>query len=278
MPFFVILILSAISCFSFAQQVDNNEYQRKELNLTEFQRKNIKSISVVAPEWKGYTHKDGSGLYWDIIRAIYEPIGIKVKTRIVPWNRAIKMVSKYRTYNAIVGEYDDTEEPVIFPKYPIDVEFMVLLSKNSFGAVWEDMSSLSNKKVAWFKDYELIVESKRDFELFEFRTIEEGIEMLKSGQVDFIINDRDSTEQAMLKNKLVSNDYTINKMPFGKNIFTAFSDNILSREFINIYNRRIPKLVANGQLASIYEKWKTGKMPKMVANLAKDNSQKIASQ
>ncbi len=278
MRLFVILILSAISFLSLAQQAVNNEYQRKELNLTEFQRNNIKSISVVAPLWEGYTHKDGSGLYWDIMRAIYEPKGIKVKTRIVPWNRAIKMVSKYRTYNAIVGEYDDTEESVIFPKYPIDVEYMVLLSKNSFGNVWKDLSSLSHKKIAWFKDYELIVESKRDFELFEFRTMKEGIEMLNSGQVDFIINDRDSTEQAMLKNKLDNNNYTVNEMPFGKNIFTAFSDDILSRELINIYNKRIPKLVASGKLAAIYEKWDSGEMPEMVANLAKTPLQNIASQ
>ncbi len=267
-----ILLLSVISLTSTAQDAleqttPKQEYQRQALSLTEFQRKNIKSISVVAPEWQGYTHKDGSGLYWDIMRAIYEPQGIKVKTRIVPWNRAIKMVSIYRTYNAIVGEYSDSAEAVIFPKYPIDVEYMVTLSKNSFAHTWKDATSLTHKRVAWFKDYELIDPKDRDFELLEFRTLKEGIEMLKSGKVDFIVNDRDSTEQAMRTQGLSEREFTLNEMPFGRDIFTAFSDDILSRELINIYNERIPKLVASGKLAAIYEKWNSGEMPKALSEL-----------
>ncbi len=268
MRIIAVLVLSIFSCLSLAQQGADNEYQRKVFKLTDFQRNNIKSISVVAPLWEGYTHKDGSGLYWDIMRAIYEPAGIKVKTRIVPWNRAIKMVSIYRTYNAIVGEYSDSAEAVIFPKYPIDVEYMVTLSKKSFGHDFKDASSLTNKRVAWFKDYELINEKDRDFELVEFRTIAEGIEMLKSGKIDFILNDRDSTEQGMLTQQLNSDDYALNEMPFGRDIFTAFSDDILSRELIKIYNERIPKLVANGKLAAIYKKWDSGEMPKVLTELA----------
>jgi len=267
MGYIFAFVLSAISCITMAQQTPNTDYQRKELTLSAFQRKHIKSISVVAPEWQGYTHKDGSGLYWDIMRAIYEPQGIKVKTRIVPWNRAIKMVSIYRTYNAIVGEYSDSAEAVIFPKFPIDVEFMVTLSKKSFGHTFEDASSLTNKRVAWFKDYELINEKDRDFELVEFRTIKEGIEMLKSGKIDFILNDRDSTEQGMRSQQLNSDDYALNEMPFGRDIFTAFSDDVLSRELIKIYDERIPKLVASGQLAAIYKKWDSGEMPQVLAEL-----------
>ena len=267
MRFIATLVLSTISFISMAQQASDTEYQRKDFSLSEFQRNNIKSISVVAPEWQGYTHKDGSGLYWDIMRAIYEPKGIKVKTRIVPWNRAIKMVSIYRTYNAIVGEYSDSAEAVIFPKYPIDVEFMVTLSKKSFGHTFKDASSLTNKRVAWFKDYELINEKDRDFELVEFRTIKEGIEMLKSGKIDFILNDRDSTEQGMRTQHLNNDDYALNEMPFGRDIFTAFSDDMLSRELIKIYNERIPKLVASGKLAAIYKKWDSGEMPQMLAEL-----------
>jgi polar amino acid transport system substrate-binding protein len=75
-------------------------------------------MSVVATIWKGYIHKDGNDLYWDIFRAIYEPISIKIVTKSAPWSRAMKMVAKYHNYSAIVGEYRNSEEHVIFPFPP----------------------------------------------------------------------------------------------------------------------------------------------------------------
>jgi len=253
-----LFVLSLVSCLSMAEDV----------NFTQYQREHIKSMSVVAPEWEGYTHKDGSGLYWDIIRAVYEPLGIKVKTRIVPWNRAVKMVSKYRTYNAIVGEYLSSEEPVIFPSYPIDVEFMTVLSKLPTGNDWNGLKSLSNMKVGWIKDYDVIEEKDRDFTLIEFRTLEQGLKMLNSGELDYVLDDWDEIAAAIQKYDLSQDVYIENEMPQGTDLYAAFSDDNLSRELIKIYNERIPKLVANGELAALYKKWDTGVMPDMLKNLA----------
>ena len=223
---------------------------------------------MVAPEWEGYTNKDGSGLYWDIFKAVYEPEGIKVKTKTVPWNRAMKMVSKYRTYNAIVGEYRDTEEEVIFPIFPIDVEYLSVLSKNKKDFKWDGLKSLKGHTIGWIKDYEVIVESQRDFKLKEFRNIEQGIRLLNSGKIDFLIDDWDEIAAAMQENKMNNDDYTVNEMPEGKDIYAAFSIDNLSRELIEIYNERIPDLVASGKLAAIYKKWDTGEMPESVMNLS----------
>lgn len=82
----------------------------------EFTREQIKTINVVAPMWEDYTNASNEG--------------IQLKPSIVPWNRAMKMVTKYQIYNAIVGEYRDTEEALIFPRYPIDVEYLSVLTKN----------------------------------------------------------------------------------------------------------------------------------------------------
>ena len=251
------LVLSIISCLSVAE---NDKF-------APIKRAYIKSMSVVAPEWEGYTNKDGSGLYWDIIRAVYEPVGIKVKTRIVPWNRAIKMVSKYRTYNAILGEYLSSDEPVIFPSYPLDVEFMTILSKIPTGNNWQGLKTLSEKRVGWIKDYEVIEAKNRDFTLVEFRTLEQGLKMLNNGELDFVIDDWDEIAAAIQSYNLSMDKYIENEMPAGTDLYAAFSDDQFSRELIKIYNERIPKLVANGELQAIYKKWHTGVMPDMLKNL-----------
>lgn len=231
----------------------------------EFQRQHIKSMSVVAPVWEDYTNEDGTGLYWDIMKAIYEPVGISVKTKNVPWNRAMKMVSKYRTYNAIVGEYRDTEEQVIFPIYPIDVEYMSVLSKA--GVKFEGPQSFKGKTVGWIKDYEVIPESQRNFELKEFRNIDQGIELLKSGAIDFLVEEWDEVAAAMQKNGMTTQDYNMNEMPEGTDVFVAFSIDNLSRELIEIYNERVVDLVESGEMAAIYKKWDLGEMPEMLLQI-----------
>lgn len=242
--------------------------QSEEYDSAIFDRSHIKTMSVVAPEWEDYTNKDGTGVYWEIMKAIYEPVGITVKTKNVPWNRAMKMVSKYRTYNAIVGEYRDTEENVIFPEYAIDIEYMALLSKNSLGKKFKDTSSLSGMKVGWIKDYEVIPESDRDFTLREFRTIQQGIEMLNAGKIDFLIDEWDEIAAAMLEAKLTTQDYAVDEMPEGTDLYTAFSDDNLSRELIAIYNERIPVLAKDGTLAKIYKKWDAATMPQSLIMLS----------
>src|SRR5690554_5285993 len=113
-PLFILL-----SCLAFYASTHADD----DIKSVNFNRHDIKAISVVAPEWEGFTNKDGSGLYWELLRAIYEPVGITVKTANVPWNRAMKMVTKYSVYNAIVGEDQDTEESVLFTDFAIDVEY-----------------------------------------------------------------------------------------------------------------------------------------------------------
>ena len=232
-------------------------------------REHIKSISVVAPVWKGYTNTDGSGVYWDVIRAIYEPIGITVKTKNIAWNRAMKMVSKYHTYNAIIGEYIDTSEKLIFPIFPIDIEYMSLLSKNNAGHSFNGLASLTGKKVGWIKDYDVLPEEKRNFELIEFRGIDQGIKFLNSGRIDYLIDDWDEIAEAMNKNNMNSQDYTVDPMPEGKAIYTAFADDQISKELIKIYNERIPVLSRSGELAKIYEKWDNAELPEMIVDQAK---------
>ena len=257
MPSLILAVLLVCSAFASSEP----------LKSAQFKRQHIKAMSVVAPVWEGYTNKDGSGLYWDIFRAIYEPAGIKVATKNVPWNRAMKMVAKYHTYNAIVGEYRDSQEQVIFPIYPIDVEYMSALSKNKTGFKWQGLESLRGTTVGWIKDYDVIVKSKRNFKLKEFRNIEQGVKMLNAGKIDFLIDEWDEIAAVIQKNKMKSEIYLINEMPEGTDVYAAFSIDNLSRELIAIYNERIPELMESGELSKIYEKWDNGEIPESVLNL-----------
>ena len=226
----------------------------------EVKPRQIKTINIVAPMWEDYTNTDGTGMYWDILRTIYSNEGIKLKPSIVPWNRALKMVTKYQVYNAIVGEYRDSKEALTFPKYPIDVEYMSALAKNSAPA-WKGLSSLTGKRVGWIKDYNVIIESQRDFTLREFRTTEQGLELLNAGKLDYIIDEWDEIA-VVLKSKNISiENYDMNDMPKGRDVYVAFANSGMTKALIDIYNNQVEAMVQSGSMQAIYKKWGLGEMP-----------------
>jgi len=231
----------------------------------EVKRSQIKTINIVAPMWEDYTNDDGTGMYWDILRTIYSNEEIKLKPSTVPWNRALKMVTKYQIYNAIVGEYRDSKEALTFPKYPIDVEYMSALTKNS-AAAWQGPSSLTGKRVGWIKDYNVIIESQRDFTLREFRTTEQGLELLNAGKLDYIIDEWDEIAIVLKNKNLAIEDYDMNDMRKGRDVYVAFAISGMSKALIEIYNEQVEAMVKSGSMQAIYKKWGLGEMPPALQN------------
>jgi len=257
--FRIINTLTLISALSFTAQAD-----------VQFKREHIKSISVVAPIWQDLTNKDGTGLYWDIIKTVYEPVGIKVKTSQAPWKRGIKMVSKYRTYSAIVGETLDSKESVIFPTYPISVKYLSVLTKKQVDFEWQGTDSLKDRNVAWKKGLNIVSNHDQSFTLNEVRSVTKGVRLLVQDEVDFVIGDPNDINDAIEKQNLSSDDYTTFQMESGRDVYLAFSVDDLSRELINIYNERIEDLSATGELEKMYQKWPASEIPQMLVGLSDD--------
>jgi polar amino acid transport system substrate-binding protein len=231
----------------------------------EIKRSQIKTINVVAPMWEDYTNADGTGMYWEIMRSIYSNENIKLKPSIVPWNRALKMVTKYQIYNAIIGEYNDSKEALIFPKYPIDVEYMSAFSKQSMPP-WQGLRSLTGKRVGWIKDYNVIKESQRDFTLREYRTTEQGLELLNAGKLDYIIDEWDELAIVLKNKNLAIEDYSMNGMRKGRDVYVAFADNAISKILVAVYNEQVEAMVKSGSMQVIYKKWGLGEMPPALQN------------
>ena len=252
MVFLVMTFFISFSAYAEEEQEQEQEFK--------FKRNQIKSINIVAPVWEDYTNADGTGMYWEILQTIYSNQDIKLKPSSVSWNRALKMVTKYQIYNAIVGEYLDSEEPLLFPKYPIDVEYLAVLSKNS-EAAFVDMSSLAGKRVGWLKDYDLIDENEIDFTLREYRTVQQGLKLLDEGKLDFIIDEWDELASALSSNNLSLDDYQMKNMPEGTDVYVAFADNAISKVLIEVYNEEVEVMVKSGSMQAIYKKWDLGEMP-----------------
>ena len=58
-------------------------------------------IILASEELANATNKDGTGLYWDIFRAVYEPVGIKTKFIIRSYKGSVSLVKKRQADAAI---------------------------------------------------------------------------------------------------------------------------------------------------------------------------------
>jgi len=111
-----------------------------------------KEIFVVSESWKNYTNKDGSGLYFDIVRLVYEPMGIKVKTKEYPYNRGSQMVEKKQA-DMWLASYIDEEDYAIYPKYHFDKDIITAMFKKNKFKNFKGIESLRDKNVGWIRGY-----------------------------------------------------------------------------------------------------------------------------
>lgn len=234
--------------------------------------RHINMVNVVAAEWPEFTNKDGTGLYWDILRAVYEPAGIRVKPATLPWDRALKMVTEHRVYHAIVGEARNSSAALLYPRYAIDVEYLSIIYPLAAGIRWQGMNTLKGKTIGWMKGQPVIPPAQRNFKLREYRSSAEGLQWLQQGKIDMMVDEWDAIQLA-LEDAGVGMDYfEVQDMPYGHDVYVAFAEGPVSEYLISEYNRRIPELIASGELQALYRKWQAGEMPAQVKALMKTAS------
>lgn len=56
-------------------------------------------VMLASEQWNDYTNKDGSGLAWDVLRQVFEPAGITVQTRSVPYTRMLCMTGAWPSWS-----------------------------------------------------------------------------------------------------------------------------------------------------------------------------------
>ncbi|SVJ65325.1 Uncharacterised protein [Klebsiella pneumoniae] len=56
----------------------------------------VGEIRVVSETWTRYTQEDGRGVAWDLLRAVYEPAGVRLRIANEPYTRAVGLVVRGR--------------------------------------------------------------------------------------------------------------------------------------------------------------------------------------
>ena len=207
-------------------------------------------IVLASEQWNDYTNKDGSGLAWDLLRQIFEPAGITVQTRSVPYTRSVGLAQRGEV-DGWVGSYRDEASGVLYPHWNFDSDHIYALGLAT--APTPTLATLGNYRLAWVRGYkyEEYLPNIRRFNQIERRS---GIlPMLQHGRADFYIDALAELQYILGQ----ADDPSVFKLtPIAElPLFLGFTDSERGRSLRGVFDRRMELLVKSGELKPIFQRW-----------------------
>jgi len=210
-------------------------------------------IILASEEWANATNKDGTGLYWDIFRAVYEPVGIKTKFIIRSYKGSVSLVRKNQA-DAAVGIYPEKIQGALSSKYPFVKDYVLVLFKKKTLNQWNGPETLKNKKIGWIKGYSYDDYLEVPVIKKEFSKRENILRRLDKDQIDFFMDTRNDVESVLNKGIIDVTRYTVETV-LELERYLVFANNEKGKELKKIFDYRFPHLVKTGEIEKLFAKW-----------------------
>jgi len=215
---------------------------------------NIPAEIIFASEERSKaTNRDGTGLYWDIFRAVYGSMGIETKIIMQSFNGSVSLVKQHKA-DAAVGIYPDTIRGAVLSRYPFVKDYVLVLFKKNKFSQWDGQETLKNKKVAWMKGYAYDEYLEVPVIKKEFYTREAILRRLDRDQIDFFMDTRNDVESVLNKGIIDVTRYTVETV-LELERYLVFANNNKGKKLKKIFDFRFPYLVKTGEIERLYDKW-----------------------
>lgn len=210
------------------------------------------TLNVISDITENLTNADGSGLYWEILKAAFQPLGLSIKKDIQPWRVSLtKLASGEADLTPAVSSFD---ECCNLSKHQIDISNVIVISKEARLANFQGEATLLNKKVAWVKGYNFLRAFKTKIKFTELNSMQQGFEYLETKKLDFVIDIRPAVEDAAREYKLDLSKFGMANLT-KDTLHVGFSKNEKGRKLQETYDQRIEELFKSGELQNIYKRW-----------------------
>lgn len=218
----------------------------------------IGTIHIVTPSWEGHTNEDGTGLFFDIVRSVYEPVGIKMEYEFVPWKRAEHMVADNEADAMLCVVEQNISTDMLSPRYPMVVEYTAAVFKKEKIQEWKGIESLADKHLVWLRGYDYHKNPLLKDIRFKWDEVDKAFSawgrMENDREADIYIDSVVDIRNYIRTNNIDMTPYRMEDL-WGENAYMAFAKSEKSEKLIEIYDRRIIELFKAGELKKLFEKW-----------------------
>lgn len=208
-------------------------------------------IHLASEVWEDYTAADGQGLAWDVLRKVFEPVGVKLDIRSEPYTRSVGLAQRAEV-DACVGSYHEEFSDLLYPRWNFDTDHVYALGLASNPA--PTLETLGSYRLAWVRgyDYQSYLPNVQRFNEVIRRT---GIlSMLTHNRADYYIDALTEINYVLSRARDPSLFRTTHVVELP--LYLCFANTAKARMLMALFDRRMDQLVKSGELKPIFEKWK----------------------
>lgn len=205
---------------------------------------------IASAPWEGQSNVDGTGIYWDIMRALFTPVDIAVETVSAPYKRATAMVRAGEA-DLYLGAFLDEVPWALFPEQFYDAERLTAVIRRDRAAGWVGEESLSGRRVGYILGYDYAGQLVVPVDSWELPERESGLRMVVRGRLDAFLDARTDVTLVLERNPALRLDLTlvpVKVLP----LYPAFADTPRGRRLRTVYEARIQTLLRDGTLEQLY--------------------------
>lgn len=209
-------------------------------------------VRVATMEWPGYTNRDGSGLYFDILHAVYPSSRYRLEPAFYPFARAQQLLHAKETDVLLVENDVSLTDQAHYSYLIIDVGHVDYLHLKNLKV--KNESSLGNLKLGWVRGYNFenkLFGTVKPKSIFTVREIPQGILMVKRGHLDVFIDYEYGVVEEAERAGIKLDDCVFTE-GFKESFVVAFSKNNRGQGLLSDYNKGIERIYKSGRLAEIY--------------------------
>lgn len=196
--------------------------------------------------------RDQTGLINDIFHTAFLREGITFRHEEMPYNRAVQAVEDGRADCTLgIGAHKHLlEAKSVIATYDLAVAYIR-------GTEWKGIQSLKGEKVAYLQGFDI-----NNFVDVEFLPqlvydLTSAFHMLDRDFAKYILDDNKLLKDALFESRLPAHEFEISPIKTFL-VRPVFADTDNGRKLREIFDRRIPEMIDNGDFAAILEKYDIG--------------------
>lgn len=213
-------------------------------------------LNLVGEYIPDITNTDGTGYQFEMVRAIFEPLGYQVNIKIYPYRRALRKVASGQA-DMMIGMIKHNNIPVMFSHMPHETDKILAIYLNNKNVDWQGVSTLKNKKLVMLQGMDEDAKKRLPIlneQVSVVSTPAQAFKMLTHRRADFII----MTEAEYIINyiKIANAPSTLTSKPIGFiEIHAAFPDSIAGLKFKEIWDKHFLSYFTSEPAKMMFYRW-----------------------
>ncbi len=207
------------------------------------------TIFVVTESWAYCTQEDGTGLYFDLLRLVYEPLGMVLNTRIMPYSRAVATVSN-KAADIVIGLYEEEAEGVIYPEVPFSADAITVLYKSP--TVFLGAESLEGKNVVFIRGYSYDAYILVPMQVNELASRDQAVNMILAGRADFFVDNYWDTTDTLLEMGLAMEEFHLRVLKLLP-MYMVFADTEKGHRLAALFDEHFAERVRDGSVFALFQ-------------------------